>query len=178
MGRDKSAGPLNALLGRYVGGADLYGAFIERSLRAGNFNGFIGILSFANHPWQRVHYLREPFLRSYCIHSIVNLSNKTFEALSNPNAFYFMSVFINVPPTSSHIYVVDLVGTEYEEKPVLLQSPVLSPDRPCGQTIHATARQFLYHPGCPNSISFTGMGPLGVLAKTVRFWRGRGAAGT
>jgi hypothetical protein len=118
MGRDKSTDPLNALLGGYVGGADLYGAFIERCLQLAQFNGFVGILSLANylHGNEFIAF-RELLLRTCSIESLVNLSNKSFEALSNPNAFYFcMAIFVNIAPADRHIFVIDLAGTEYDEK--------------------------------------------------------------
>lgn len=118
LGRDKSGGNLNQLLGQYPGGADLYGAFIDRALELGNGGGYVAVLSLANflHGNDFVDF-RKRILSTCRIECLVNLSNKTFEDLSNPNAFYFaLTVLVNLSSRNGRTKVIDLDGTQYEQK--------------------------------------------------------------
>ena len=118
LGRDKSGGALNQLLGQYAGGADLYGAFIDRALELGNVGGYVAVLSLANFLYGNDFVdFRKRLLSTCRIESLVNLSNKTFEDLSNPNAFYFaLTVLLNLPSGDVRTKVIDLDGTQYEQK--------------------------------------------------------------
>jgi hypothetical protein len=151
LGRDKSGGTLNQLLGQYPGGADLYGAFIDRALELGNVGGYVAVLSLANflHGNDFVDF-RKRLLSTCRIESLVNLSNKTFEDLSNPNAFYFaLTVLVNLPSGDVRTKVIDLDGTQYEQKRDVLLGCLNQPSAHRARLFMPPQESFLEIPDFP-----------------------------
>lgn len=151
LGRDKSGGSLNALLGQYPGGADLYGAFIDRALELVRFGGYVAVLSLANflHGNDFVAF-RKSLISTCRIESLVNLSNKTFEDLSNPNAFYFsLTVLVNLPSREVRTKVIDLDGTQYEQKRDLLLACLKQPGDHSARLFMPYQESFLEIPDFP-----------------------------
>jgi hypothetical protein len=93
---------------------------------------------------------RSHLLQSARLIQFVHLGNKTFEVLSNPNAFYFvMSLFSCHHAAGSHISVIDVDGTAFKEKEAMLRRCILDPTAYPDRVFRPTQDTFLKIPGCP-----------------------------
>jgi hypothetical protein len=118
LGHGKCGPTVDRCLSRYIGSADLYAAFLERSLQLADSHGAVGILSLSSYLSSDDYVDVRAFLLNSCqIQVLVNLSNRTFEGLSNPNAVFFsMAVFAKSQSTKKEIHTFDLEGFDLDQK--------------------------------------------------------------
>ena len=118
LGHGKCGPTVDRCLSAYIGSADLYAAFIERSLQLADTHGVVGILSLSSYLSSDDYVELRAFLLNSCqIQLLVNLSNKTFEGLSNPNAVFFsMTVFSKSQSRRKEIHTFDLEGFDLDQK--------------------------------------------------------------
>ena len=151
LGQGKCGPTIDRCLSGYVGGADLYAAFIERSLELTADHGIVGILSLSSYLSTDDYEELRAFLLEKCqIQVLVNLSNKTFESLSNPNAVFFsLATFAKSGHSGATIRTYDLQGTDFEQKKeMLLDCLSATPSQPERASFcHQSA--FLMLPGKP-----------------------------
>jgi hypothetical protein len=150
LGHGKAGRIIAQCLSGYAGGTDLYGAFIQRVLELTSDSGLAGILSLANYLHSDDFLDLRKLLLSTCqIQSIVNLGNKVFEDLSNPNATYFcMAVFSKLAASAKLIRTFDLDGLEYSEKGEVLLDCLRSDEHP-ERSFSPAQTSFTLLPGLP-----------------------------
>ena len=151
LGCDKAGRSLSSCLKTYRGGADLYGAFLERSMSLLTQQGVAAILSLSGFTYQDDFLeFRKHLIETARLVQLVHLSNKTFESLSNPNAFYFiMSIVTQQRSVGSQISVIDLDGATFEEKETVLRQCIRQPADHPDRIARPRQDTFLRVPGCP-----------------------------
>jgi len=152
LGKDKAGKMVAQCLENYLGHPDLYGAFFDKGLHLLVPNGRLAFLSLTTFMHLKdFKNFRENLLRNYLISLLVHLSNKSFESLSNPNAFYFALTVLtkSSPCNDDKFIVIDLDGTAFSEKNDLLKECVNCRDMHPKRVHESSQLAFVKIPNAP-----------------------------